>query len=489
MFYLFSHFNCSDIFLVIIAFSIILLYEIINGFHDSANAIATVIYTHALNSRLAVITSGIFNFLGVMFGGLSVAYAIVHLLPIDLLLNIHSLYGLKAIFSMLCAAMLWNLCTWIFGLPTSSSHTLIGTIIGINISYAISNHLSIINTFNFSKLLNVFLSLIISPILGLILSGCLVFILKFFFRNNKKFHYVNMTTKDTHPPFLVRITLILSSMGVSYSHGANDGQKGIGLIMLVLICIFPSGYFVNLNFTQYDITKVKNSILCFQKYYEDNKSNLKVSTYMIQDHIKKIKLEKKFKSPEKNILYIFQDVYKLLKNILSYKELSIDQRCKLRQELLCISEYIEIINQNFNISSDDKHFLKNLKKNLLSSIEYAPMWIIALVALSLSFGTMIGWKKIVTTFGEKIGRKNMTYIQAISSQLTAAISIGTASYTGIPVSTTHIVASSITGTILVNGDGIQMRTIKNIVVSWILTFPVSIILSSILYWISLELAS
>ncbi|XBC38180.1 MAG: inorganic phosphate transporter [Buchnera aphidicola (Floraphis choui)] len=491
--YFFSHFD-YDSMLAIFAFSIILLYEVINGFHDSANAIATVIYTHALSSELAVIISGIFNFLGVVFGGLSVAYTIVHLLSIDLLLNIDSSYGLKAIFSMLFAAILWNLCTWLLYLPISSSHTLIGTIIGINITYAISNHLSLIDIFNVNKLSNVFLSLIISPILGLIVAGTLVLVLKYFCKINRKNYYLDITpknyekcTKNISPPFLIKIILILSSIGVSYSHGANDGQKGIGLIMLVLICISPSGYFVNLNASQNDIEKTRNSIFDLEKYYIHNKLNLKVSLDTMTTHIKNSNLVLFSASPEEKILSIFHNSCKLLKNALDYKELNVDQRYILRQSLLYITEFIEIINQYSSIQSDDKIFLNNLKESLLHTIEYAPIWIITLVALSLSIGTVIGWKRITITFGEKIGKQDMTYAQAISSQLTSAISIGTASYTGIPVSTTHIVSSSIAGSVLIDGYGIQTSTIKNIITSWILTFPVSILLSSILYWISLTL--
>ncbi|XBC43313.1 MAG: inorganic phosphate transporter [Buchnera aphidicola (Meitanaphis flavogallis)] len=499
MSFLFSYSNYNSNFLIIIAFVMILSYEVINGFHDSANAIATIIYTHTLSSELAVIVSGIFNFLGVMFGGLSVAYTIVHLLSIDLLLNINSSYGLKAIFSILFAAMLWNLCTWFFYLPTSSSHTLIGTIIGINITYAISNHFSIIGSFNFSKLLNVFLSLIISPILGLVFSGILVLLFQRFWKisnNNSCYYTTNITQnsydpchRNVNPPFLVKTVLILSSIGVSYSHGANDGQKGIGLIMLVLICLFPSEYFVNLNASKCDINQTKSSVLNLEKYYIHNKFSLQKSVDIMSTRATNIKFLSFKRSPDEKMLAIFHYAYNLLQGKLSYTELNIDQRYKLRQSLLYITEFIDIINQDFMIKSTDKHFLNNLKKDLLYTVEYAPIWIIVLVAVSLSIGTVIGWRRIAMTFGEKIGTKNMTYAQAMASQLTSAISIGTASYTGIPVSTTHIVSSSITGTILINGDEVQMRTIKNIIVAWILTFPVSMILSSSLYWISLKFIS
>ncbi|XBC40244.1 MAG: inorganic phosphate transporter [Buchnera aphidicola (Nurudea ibofushi)] len=494
MSHLFSFFSCTNNCLAIAAFAVVLLYEVINGFHDSANAIATVIYTHALSSKLAVILSGIFNFLGVVLGGLGVAYTIVHLISIDLLFDINSSYGLKAIFSILLAAIFWNLCTWILCLPNSSSHTLVGTIIGINITYAISNNISVMDSFNFDKFLNVFLSLIISPILGLIISGILVLVLNFFWKIIQESYYLYMFSrtykhlqKDVTPPFLVRAILILSSIGVSYSHGANDGQKGIGLIMLILICIFPSEYFVNLCASQYDINQTRNSVYSLENYYIHNKKSLKRSTNIMAIHsIDKNSLSLD-KSSDEKILNVFQSLKKLLDNTLSYKELHIDQRYKLRQLLLYMTEFIDTINKYSQIKSDDKHFLKKLKKSLICTIEYAPIWIIMLVALALSIGTLMGWKRIVTTFGEKIGTKNITYVQAISSQLTAAISMSTASYTGVPVSTTHIISSSIAGAILVNGDKIQTRTVKNIIISWVLTFPISIVLSSILYWISLTM--
>jgi len=494
MSYLFYFFGYNNNFLIIFSLLLILLYEVINGFHDSANAIATVIYTHALSSELAVMLSGICNFLGVIFGGLSVAYTIVHLLSINLLLNIDSIYGLKAIFSMLLAAILWNLCTWFLCLPTSSSHTLIGAIIGINITYAINNNCSIMHVFNFNKLFSVFLSLIFSPILGLILAGILVLILKYFWRVSKNSYVVNAISKpykqckkSIKPPFLVRIILILSSMGVSYSHGANDGQKGIGLIMLILICVAPSGYFVNLHASKCDINQTKNSILDLKKYYLHNKNNLQNSVNMMKIHVNNKKLMLFSQSNDTNILNVLYSSQKLLDNVCDYKELKSDQRYQLRQSLLYLTEFIDVINQYSSIKFEDRYFLNKLKKNLSNTIEYAPIWIIVLVALSLSIGTLIGWRRIVTTFGEKIGKKKMTYAQAISSQLTAAISISTASYTGIPVSTTHIISSSIAGTILINGDEIQTQTIKNIIIVWVLTFPVSIVLSSGLYWISLKL--
>jgi low-affinity inorganic phosphate transporter len=242
MLYLFSYSDVNHSLFVFLALLFVLFYEAINGFHDTANAVSTLIYTRAISAHIAVIMSGIFNFLGVLLGGLTVAYAIVHLLPNDLLLNSSANNALAMVFSMLLAAIIWNLSTWYFCLPASSSHSLIGSIIGIGLTNALVTGSSLVNALNISKMTNVFLSLIFSPIIGLIIAGGLIFLLRHYFNNSKHFYHIHMTPLEREitegkkkPPFLIRIALILSSIGVSYAHGANDGQKGIGLIMLVLI--------------------------------------------------------------------------------------------------------------------------------------------------------------------------------------------------------------------------------------------------------------
>lgn len=489
MLYLFS---CSDLnhsLFIFLALSFVLFYEAINGFHDTANAVSTLIYTRAMSANVAVIMSGIFNFLGVILGGLTVAYAIVHLLPNDLLLNISSKNALSMIFSILLAAILWNLSTWYFCLPASSSHTLIGAIIGTGLTNAMITGSSLINALNVPKMTSVFLSLIFSPIIGLIISGVLIFLLRYYLSNNTKFYRIHMTPlerekidKKKHPPFLIRIALILSSIGVSYAHGANDGQKGIGLIMLVLIGLAPSLFSVNLNANKNEIICTRNTINNLEKYYLkhniqhlDKIDNINIIDKSVINH-----------DVSKNLKNI-KSTKLLLKNISDYHVLNIKKRFQLRHFLLCISDEIDYVINSSNTDSKDKYFLEKSKKELLQTIEYAPIWIILTVAFSLSMGTMIGWKRIVVTIGEKIGKKRMTYAQAMSAQITASFSIGVASYTGIPVSTTHILSSSVAGAMLTDGDGIQMKTIKNIVIAWILTLPISILLSGFLYWISLFL--
>ncbi|HBH67882.1 MAG TPA: anion permease, partial [Erwinia persicina] len=227
MLHLFAGLDLHTGLFLVLALLFVLIYEAINGFHDTANAVATVIYTRAMRSQLAVVMAGVFNFFGVLLGGLSVAYAIVHLLPTDLLLNVGSAHGLAMVFSMLLAAIIWNLGTWYFGLPASSSHTLIGAIIGIGLTNALLTGTSVVDALNIPKMIGIFMSLIISPIVGLVIAGGLVFLLRRYWSGSKKRQRIHMTPAEREkidgkkkPPFWTRTALIISAIGVSYSHGA-----------------------------------------------------------------------------------------------------------------------------------------------------------------------------------------------------------------------------------------------------------------------------
>lgn len=285
MLHLFAGLDLHTGLLLLLALAFVLFYEAINGFHDTANAVATVIYTRAMRSQLAVVMAAVFNFLGVLLGGLSVAYAIVHMLPTDLLLNMGSSHGLAMVFSMLLAAIIWNLGTWYFGLPASSSHTLIGAIIGIGLTNALMTGTSVVDALNIPKVLSIFGSLIVSPIVGLVFAGGLIFLLRRYWSGTKKRARIHLTPAEREkkdgkkkPPFWTRIALILSAIGVAFSHGANDGQKGIGLVMLVLIGVAPAGFVVNMNATGYEITRTRDAINNVEAYFEQHPALLKQAT-------------------------------------------------------------------------------------------------------------------------------------------------------------------------------------------------------------------
>ena len=494
MLHLFAGLDLHTGLLLVLALVFVLFYEAINGFHDTANAVATVIYTRAMRSQLAVAMAAIFNFLGVLLGGLSVAYAIVHMLPTDLLLNMGSAHGLAMVFSMLLAAIIWNLGTWYFGLPASSSHTLIGAIIGIGLTNALMNGTSVVEALNIPKVINIFASLIISPIVGLVVAGGLIFLLRRYWSGTKKRARIHLTPAEREkkdgkkkPPFWTRIALIISAIGVAFSHGANDGQKGIGLVMLVLIGVAPAGFVVNMNASGYEITRTRDAVNNVETFFQQRPELL----LKVANNAEKLTPEAmaavEFHCHPSNTLNALDRTKAMLANIESYDKLSVEQRGQLRRIMLCISDTTDKVAKMPEVNADDQRLLKKLKTDMLSTIEYAPVWIIMAVALALGCGTMIGWRRVATTIGEKIGKKGMTYAQGMAAQMTSAVSIGLASYTGMPVSTTHVLSSSVAGTMVVDGGGLQRKTVTNILMAWVFTLPASIILSGVLYWLSLKL--
>lgn len=493
MLHLFTGLDLYTGLFLVLALVFVLAYEAINGFHDTANAVATVIYTRAMRAQFAVVMAGVFNFFGVLLGGLSVAYAIVHLLPTDLLLNVSSAHGLAMVFSLLLAAIIWNLGTWYFGLPASSSHTLIGAIIGVGLVNAVVTDSSIVDALNIPKMVSIFLSLILSPAIGFVIAGIMIFVLRRYWSGSKKRRRIHLTPAEREkkdgkkkPPFWTRTALILSAIGVSFSHGANDGQKGIGLIMLVLIGVAPAGFMVNMNASGYDIAKTYDAVVHLQQYYETHQPALDHAIENTPPVSAEFDTEEKFHCDSSRTVAVLNQTEKMLEGVQNYSELVPEQRTKMRRLLMCVSDTSNAVAKLPETSAEDARFLKTLSKDLLHTVEYAPLWIIIAVALALSIGTMFGWKRVAVTIGEKIGKKGMTYAQGVSAQVTAAVSIGVASYTGMPVSTTQVLSSAVAGTMVVDGGGVQSKTIKSILLAWLLTLPVSILLSGGLYWLALQ---
>ena len=478
-----------------LALLFVLFYEAINGFHDTANAVATVIYTRAMREQLAVVMAGVFNFLGVLLGGLSVAYAIVHLLPTDLLLNISSTHGLAMMFSILLAAIIWNLGTWYFGIPASSSHTLIGAIIGVGLTNALVTDSSVVDALNVPKMIQIFLSLILSPLVGLIIAGILIFILRRCWSGNKKRQRIHLTPAEREkkdgkrkPPFWTRIMLIISAIGVSFSHGANDGQKGIGLLMLVLIGVAPAGFVVDMSASGYDISRTRDALGHLEQYYETHRDAIPhIVGQSNTDTLPAMQSETEYHCDNSRAMVAIGHSQQLLHGVENFQQLAPEQRSQLRRLLLCVADTAAKVAKLPETTPEDRRYIKNLREDLLITVEYAPIWIIIAVATALALGTMVGWRRVAVTIGEKIGKKGMTYAQGVSAQVTAAVSIGVASYTGMPVSTTQVLSSAVAGTMLVDGGGVQSKTIKNILLAWVFTLPVAICLSGGLYWIALKL--
>lgn len=458
----------------------VLTFEFINGFHDTANAVATVIYTQSMKPRLAVFASGVCNFIGVLSGGLAVAYAIVHLLPVDLLVSVNTAHGMSMVFALLAAAILWNLGTWYLGLPASSSHTLIGAILGVGLANALITHSPITEGINWGKALEVGMSLLLSPVVGFMMSGLIVVLLRKY-RGMSNMHKTPFQRQQVegrkHPPFWTRFMLIVSAMGVSFAHGSNDGQKGVGLIMLVLIGIVPANYVLNLDSNSYQIERTRDAALHLQQFYQLHAPALQ--PLLAKNH--------HASTHGCNPLATSQTASELNAMIATgsdYGQLSPSQRWDVRTRLLCLDDAAKLASKLPNLTDGDKRHLQSLRADLTLTTEYAPTWVILSVALALGVGTMIGWRRVVKTVGEGIGKKDMTYAQGMSAQITAAISIGLASLLGMPVSTTHVLSSGVAGAMVADKSGLQLGTIRNILLAWLFTLPVSMALAAGLYYLA-----
>ena len=480
---IFSSLSPAMVALLLLALGLVFFFEFINGFHDTANAVATVIYTQSMKPVHAVIASGTFNFLGVVTGGLAVAYAIVNLLPIDLLASGNTKVLLAMVFSLLLAAIIWNLGTWYFGLPASSSHTLIGAILGVGVANALMEGQSFTTGVNWNKAMDVGASLLFSPMAGFILAYVMLAVLRKLMPIGKihQTPYLrNGVRGKKHPPFWTRFLLILSAMGVSFAHGSNDGQKGIGLAMLTLICILPSHYVVNSSINQYDLERSLSSVTRLELFIQQNQASIQAA-FPAAPAIATGK-EKVHCQPADALTY-GQNVRQLMAGSHEISHFNTDQRWALRTNLLCLEDSAKKLAAMPGNSPEQKAYLQQVGKDFSLPVEYAPLWVIVAIALSLGIGTMIGWKRVVTTVGEGIGKSHMTYAQGVCAQVTAAVGIAGANLFGLPVSTTQILSSAVAGTAVANKSGLQWSTIRNILLAWIFTFPVAMGISGGLYFL------
>jgi len=436
-------------------------FEFINGFHDTANAVATVIYTRSLKPSVAVVWSGLWNFIGVYVGGIAVAMGIVNLLPLDMLIDQNVYHSISMILALIITAIIWNLGTWYLGLPCSSSHTLIGSIFGVGIAYSFLPEAHSI-ALNWVKVKDVALSLLISPIIGFGFALTIMFLLKRIIKNKSIFKEPDT---ENPPPFIIRMLLILTSTTVSFSHGSNDGQKGIGLVMIILIGIIP---------LQFAINKDGSSI---QLKEHSHKIELALS------HIDSTKLSEddmfNYTQTRKNL----DTIQSLIGSTKHFENLKSIQLIKIRKSILTASKkYEALIETPGVLDSKYKDIIKPEFKEVKKFTEYSPWWVILMISLSLGIGTMVGWKKIVVTLGEKIGKTPLSYAQGVVAQVTATLTIGLSSMWGLPVSTTHVLTSGIAGTMVAKKKkNLKMKTVRSIAIAWVVTLPVTILLSGSLF--------
>jgi PiT family inorganic phosphate transporter len=466
-----------------LALLIALGFEFVNGFHDTANAVATVIYTHSLDPTVAVVWSGLCNLTGVLFSSGTVAFAIITLLPVELILQVSSGAGYSMIFALLVAAIVWNLSTWWFGLPASSSHTMVGSIIGVGLANQLLNIRTGTSGVDWEQATKVFKVLLISPLIGFGAAALLMLVSKRFIKYPSLYE---APRNNQPPPWPIRTLLLLTCSGVSFSHGSNDGQKGMGLIMLILIGTVPTAYALNHAVTANDIQQFiaasEEAGRILDRHVDKTAILGPDAREEVTDYIRTKQLQ------PATILALRELVEDLNHEVALYKvfkSVPAQDQTNVRNDMYVASEAIRLMQKNHNpaFTPEENAALANYKSKVDQATKFIPDWVKVAVALALGLGTMVGWKRIVVTVGERIGKQHLSYAQGASAELVAMATIFAANTWGLPVSTTHVLSSGVAGTMTANGSGLHLCTVRNILAGWVFTLPAAALLSGTLYWI------
>ena len=454
----------SLIIFLVICLLLACTFEFVNGFHDTANAVATVIYTNSMKPTTAVVYSGLLNFIGVLTGGIGVAMGIVNLLPMEVLVDSNVYHGIAMILALLLSAIIWNLGTWYFGLPASSSHTLIGSILGIGLAFYFLPDSIGGSAVNWDKAKDTGWALLISPFAGFAAAIVIMFVFKRFVKNDV---FYKEPIPGKVPPIGIRMLLWFTCGLVSFFHGQNDGQKGVGLVMMILIAIMPAYFSLD---SEINLQSINANVVVIEKIIsatdttQFGKEEFK-NYYAIKKHAEHFAVATAGKAYAEGV--------------------GATERFDLRKDIVKVTKSAEKLLKSENVAIS-KAEASSLKKEIDAAkklVEFAPSWVIIMISICLGLGTMIGWKRIVKTIGEKIGKQHMSYAQGASAEIVAAIGIGVATAYKAPVSTTHMLSSGIMGSMVAKKGlkNLQRGTITNILLAWVLTLPVTIILSGSLF--------
>ena len=438
-------------------------FEFVNGFHDTANAVATVIYTNALRPWVAVVWSAFWNFIGVFSGGIGVAMGIVYLLPVESLVDANVYHGIAMVGALILAAIIWNVGTWYYGIPASSSHALIGSILGVGIAFSLLPE-SRGAAVNWNKAGETGIALLVGPLLGFALTIGMMFLFKRFVPSKAIFKEPH---KRKPPPLWIRLLLITTCTLVSFFHGSNDGQKGVGLVMLILIGIVPS-YFA--------LDQTKNPL------------DLRASLVKVEYVISRVNRDELSPADQQMLTKVqaqTADLDRIFADKTSIKDLPQTTRFEIRRDVLLVANRAKTLlaSSRVSLSTEDRKTYDDSVKEMKTFTDYAPWWVLLMVSLSLACGTMIGWQRIVTTIGERIGKEHLSYAQGASSELVAAVMIGSSTWLNLPTSTTHVLTSSIAGSMVASRGvkNINPGMVRNIALAWVLTLPVTMVLSGLLF--------
>jgi PiT family inorganic phosphate transporter len=393
------------------------------------------------------------------------------------------------VFALLISAIIWNLGTWYLGLPASSSHTLVGAILGVGLANsAMASGSKFGEGINWAKASEVGMSLLVSPIVGFTCAALLLLACKALIKRPDLYA---APEPGKAPPTWIRGLLMLTCTGVSFAHGSNDGQKGMGLIMLILIGIVPITFAVDLNTTQAQIMEIQATTTTIIGQMDQHSPGVAMAGYQVAADELSAYLRTTGVVTERTFAAIgskCHEISDLLRDKKSLSELSPDDRRTLRSDLYLTSESLgKLIKQKKLDSPAEQATVATLKKHMDQLTKFIPTWVKFAVAIALGLGTMIGWKRIVVTVGEKIGKEHLTYAQGASAELVAMCTILAADNLGLPVSTTHVLSSGIAGTMAANKSGLQMDTLRNLLLAWVLTLPVCVLLGAGIFAFSLNM--
>ena len=464
-------------------------FEFVNGFHDTANAVATVIYTHSLPPVVAVVWSGCWNFIGVLISSGTVAYTIISLLPVELILQVGSGAGYAMIFSLLFAAIIWNLGTWALGIPNSSSHALIGSVMGVGLANQLMAKAGQATSgVDWSQATKVLTTLFWSPIVGFFAAGLLLLVMKFLIRSKQLYEAPKGAAA---PPWWIRGLLILTCTGVSFAHGSNDGQKGMGLIMLILIGVAPTAYALNRTMADssapaFIATAHKASAVFSAHAAGAPTPDVIAARSKVGDALK----TKQVDNPAvyAALAVVSNDIATSVHNSGTIRSVPAAVTPNLRNDMYLVSDAVGLLGKSKALSADEGKTLKDFLGKLQSGTRFIPVWVKVSVALALGLGTMIGWKRIVVTVGEKIGKTHLTYAQGAAAELVAYVTIMGGDRLGLPMSTTHVLSSGVAGTMAANGSGLQWGTLRSIALAWVTTLPAAMAIAGGLFFILRRLA-
>jgi PiT family inorganic phosphate transporter len=465
-----------------VAMLIALGFEFVNGFHDTANAVATVIYTHSLPAQAAVVWSGCWNLLGVLASSGAVAFGVVSLLPVELILQVGSGAGYAMVFALLIAAIIWNLGTWWFGIPASSSHTLIGSIVGVGVANALIHGKDGTSGVDWDQVVKVGEALLLSPLFGFFLSAILLLVMKAVIRAPELY---TAPTTNKPPTLWIRGLLVLTCTLVSFFHGSNDGQKGMGLIMLILIGVVPTAYALNRAPPEGHAAQFVASAQTASKIVEAHAAGYNITgdpRPAVEEYVHDHTISE---GTYPSLAVLVKQISDSVEQYGSVAHTPLDKVENLRNDMYLTSEAFRVLakDKESELKPEEKTQIAAFKKDLDSATKFIPLWVKICVAIALGLGTMVGWKRIVITVGEKIGKSHLTYGQGAAAELIAAATIGAADGFGLPVSTTHVLSSGVAGTMVANGSGMQWSTVRSIALAWVLTLPAAMIMAGALFLI------